>query len=133
MILISLRIKLYLTSPLDKRFKKYILTLLNISHRIRVRRVDMVEESNALTSLYLNCIGKYSYPTTNLKKLYIYYSVLLCTISKLYHLFNIFSISNSKLNVTNSELSELNSGFNCMINNLYGNASSYYTVFNSFA
>jgi len=61
----------------------------------------MAEWNNFLTSLYHNCNSKYSYPTTNLKKLYFLYSVLICSfsnllhiINNLYHYINLFSAIN---------------------------------------
>ena len=80
-----------LTLQPDKRFKKYIISLLNISRRIRDWGEIMVEGNEVLTSLCCDCTSKISYPTTNLKKLYFLYSVLLCSISKLCYIVNISS------------------------------------------
>ena len=86
-----------LTLQPDKRFKKYIISLLNISRRIRDWGEIMVEGNEVLTSLCCDCTSKISYPTTNLKKLYFLYSVLLCSISKLCYIVNISSIHYSWL------------------------------------
>ena len=115
-----------------KRFKKYIILLLNISHRISVRRVDMAEWNNVLTSRYHNCNSKYSYPTSNFKKLFINYSIFLCSISKLYHYIRMFSIRNSELAVTYSELTKQNSEFNYQLNNFCRMGNKFNTLLNYF-
>ena len=50
----------------------------------------MAKWNNVLTSGYHNCNGNYSYPTTNHKKLFNFYSLLLCSISKLHNYYITF-------------------------------------------
>ena len=119
--------KLFLTSQPDKRFKKYLVSLLNISRRISVRRGNMGEGNQALTSLCCDCTSKFSYPTTKLKKLYIYYSVLLCSLSKLYYIIRMYNTLNSKLNGELTNFYRLYNRINNFKDNIYdfkGNFSS---------
>ena len=92
----------------NKRFKKYFILLLNISHRISDWGEIMVEGNEALTSLCCDCTSKISYPTTNRKKLYNYYSVLLCSIKYLYHSINCLYDFYNQFSIHNQYWLELN-------------------------